>query len=58
MQRKLSTGRPVGRSKSLREDGVKKDLKKIKLIKLAQQVQGGLKWKDIVEKTIFNHLSH
>jgi len=44
------TGRPVGKSKSLWEDDVRNDLKKMKLIKCAEQVQDRLKWKDIVEK--------
>jgi hypothetical protein len=43
------TRRPVGRPKSRWED-VRKDLKKMKLIKWAVQVQDRLKWKDIVEK--------
>jgi hypothetical protein len=42
--------RPVGRPKSQWEDDVRKDLKKMKLIKLVEQVQDHLKWKDIVEK--------
>jgi hypothetical protein len=45
------TGRPVGRSKSRWEDDVRNDLKEMKLIKLAEQVQDRLKWKDIVEKS-------
>jgi hypothetical protein len=45
------TGRPVGRPKSRREDDVRNDLKKMKLIKWAEQVQYRLKWKDIVEKS-------
>jgi len=44
------TRRPVGRPKSQWEDDVRNDLKKIKLIKWAGQVQDHLKWKDIVEK--------
>ena len=44
------TGRPAGRPKSLWEDDVRIDLKKMKLMKWAEQVQGSLKWKDIVEK--------
>ena len=47
---KLFTGRPVGRPKSRWEDYVKNDLKKMKLIKWAEQVQDRLTWKDIVEK--------
>jgi hypothetical protein len=46
---KLSTSRPVGRSKSRLED-VRNDLRKMKLIKRAGKVQDRLKWKDIVEK--------
>jgi len=44
------TGRPVGRLKSRWEDDVRNDLKKMKLMKWAEQVQDRLKWKDIVEK--------
>jgi hypothetical protein len=44
------TIRPVGRPKSRWEDDVRKDLKKMKLIKWTGQVQDRLKWKDIVEK--------
>ena len=44
------TGRPAGRPKSRWEDDVRNDLKKMKLINRAQQVQDRLKWKDIVEK--------
>ena len=43
------TGRPAGKSKS-RWDDVKNDLKKMKLMKWAEQVQDSLKWKDIVGK--------
>jgi hypothetical protein len=43
------TGRPVGRPKS-RWENVRNDFKKMKLINRAEQVQDGLKWKDIVEK--------
>jgi len=43
-------GRPVGRHKYRWEDDVRNDLKKMKLIKWAEQVQDRLKWKDIVEK--------
>jgi hypothetical protein len=45
------TGRPAGRPKSRWEDDVRNDLKKMKLLKWAVQVQNRLKWKDIVEKT-------
>jgi hypothetical protein len=44
------TSRPVGRPKSLWEDDVRNDLKKMKLIKWTEQVQNRLKLKDIVEK--------
>jgi hypothetical protein len=40
----------VGRPKSWWEDDVRNDLKKMKLMKWAEQVQDRLKWKDIVEK--------
>jgi hypothetical protein len=45
------TGRPAGRPKSRWEDDVSNDLKKMKLINWAEQVQVRLKWKDIVEKS-------
>jgi len=38
------TGRPAG------WDDVRDDLKKMKLVKWAEQVQDHSKWKDIVEK--------
>ena len=44
------TGRPAGRPKSRCEDDVRNDLKKMKLMKWAEQVQDRLKWKDIVGK--------
>jgi hypothetical protein len=44
------TRRPVGRPKSRWEDDVRNDLKKMKLIKWAEQFQDRLKWKGIVEK--------
>ena len=44
------TCRPAGRPKSRWEDDVRNGLKKIKLMKRAEQVQDRLKWKDIVEK--------
>ena len=44
------TGRPVGRPKSRWEDGVRNDLKRMKLIKWTEQVQDRLKWKEIVVK--------
>ena len=47
---KPSTSRPVGRLKLRLEDDVRNDLRKMKLMKWAEQVQDRLKWKDIVEK--------
>jgi len=47
---KSFTGRPAGRPKSRWEDDVRNDLKKMKLMKWAEQVQDRFKWKDIVEK--------
>jgi len=44
------TGRPAGRPKSRWEEDVRNDLKKVKLINWAEQVQDRLKWKDIFEK--------
>jgi hypothetical protein len=44
------TRRPVRRPKSRWEDDVRNGLKKMKLIKRAEQFQDRLKWKDIVEK--------
>jgi hypothetical protein len=44
---KSSTGRPAGTPKFHWEDDVKNDLKKMKLMK---QAQDHLKWKDTVEK--------
>jgi len=44
------TGRPAGRPKSRWEDDVRNDLKKMKPVKWAEQVQDRLKWNDIVEK--------
>jgi hypothetical protein len=44
-------GRPAGRPKFRWEDDVRNELKKMKLIKWAEQVQDRLKWKNIVEKT-------
>jgi len=43
------TGRPAGRPKSRWDDDVRNDLKKMKLVKWAEQVQDRLEWKDIVE---------
>jgi len=47
---KQFTGRRAGRLKSRWEDDVRSDLKKMKLVKWAEQVQDRSKWKDIVEK--------
>jgi hypothetical protein len=47
---KQFTGRPAGRPKSRWEDDVRNYLKKMKLMKCAEQVQDRLKWKYIVEK--------
>jgi len=47
---KPSTGRQVGRQKSRSEDDVRNDLRKMKLLKCAEQVQDRLKWKVIFEK--------
>jgi hypothetical protein len=47
---KSFTRRPVGRPKFRWGDDVRNDLKKMKLIKWAKQVQDRLRWKDIVEK--------
>jgi hypothetical protein len=44
------TGRPAARPKSRWEDDVRNDVKKMKLVKWAEQVQDCLKWKDIVER--------
>jgi len=43
-------GRPAGWPKSRWEDDVRNDLKKMKLMKRAEQAQDRLKWKDIFEK--------
>jgi len=45
------TGRPAGRPKSRWEGDVRNGLKKMKLMKWAEQVQDRLNWKDIVDKT-------
>jgi hypothetical protein len=42
------TSRPVGSPKSRWEDGVRIDLKKMKLLKWKEQVQDRLKWKFII----------
>jgi len=47
---KQFTERPAEKPKSRWEDDVRNDLKKMKLMKWAEQVQDRLKWKDIVEK--------
>ena len=44
------TGRPAGSPESRWEDDVRNDLKKMKLMKWAEQVQDRLKWKDIFKK--------
>jgi len=44
------TSRAVGRPKSRWEDDVRNELRKLKLVKWAEQIQDRLKWKDIVEK--------
>ena len=44
------TGRPAGKPKSRWEDDVRNDLKKVKLINWAEQVQDRLKCRDIDEK--------
>ena len=44
-------GRPAGRPQSRWEDDVRNDLKKMKLMQWAEQVQDHLKWKDIVDRT-------
>jgi len=43
------TRRSAGRRKSRWGDDVRNDLKNMKLMKWAEQVQDRLKWKDIVE---------
>jgi hypothetical protein len=48
-KRKPFTGRPAGKPKS-RWENVRNDLKKIKLMKGAEQFQDRLKLKDIIEK--------
>jgi len=50
------TGRPVGRPKSQWEDDVRNDLKNMKLMTWAEQVQDHLKWKDIVEVKTLSEL--
>jgi len=47
---KPSTSRPVGRPKSRWEDDVRNDLRKMKIIKWAEQVQDRLKLNVIFEK--------
>ena len=44
------TGRSAGKPKSRWEDDVRSDLKKMKLVKWAEQVQDRLIWEDIVGK--------
>jgi len=43
------TGRPAGRPKSRWEDDVRNDLKEMKLVKWAEQVQDRSKLEEIVE---------
>ena len=52
--------RTAGRPKSRREDDVRSDLKKMKRMKWAEQVQDCLKWEDMVEKdkTVSELLRH
>ena len=40
----------MGRPRSRWEDDIRNNLRKMKLIKWAEQAQNHLKWKDIVEK--------
>ena len=49
-KRKPFTGRPAGSPKSRWEDDVRNDLKMMKLMKWAEQVQDRFKWKDIFKK--------
>jgi hypothetical protein len=49
-QWKPFTGRPAGRTKSRWEADFRNGLKKMKLMKWAEQVQDRLKWKAIFEK--------
>jgi hypothetical protein len=44
------TGRPAGRPKYRWNDDARNDLKKMKLVKWAEQVQDCLKWRAIVKK--------
>jgi len=44
------TGRLAGRPKCRWEDDVRNDLKKMKLMKWAEQVQDRPEWKDVIEK--------
>ena len=44
------SGRPAGRHKSRWDDDVRNGLKKTKIMKWAEKVQGRLKGKDIVER--------
>jgi len=47
---KTFTGRPAGRPNFRWDDDVRNDLKKMKLVKWAEQVQDCCKWKAIVKK--------
>ena len=49
-KRKPFIGRPAGKPKSRCEDDVGNDLKKMKRMKWAEQVQDRLKWKGVVGK--------
>ena len=44
------TGRPAGSPKSRRDNDVRNDLKEMKLVKWAEQIQDRCSWKAIVEK--------
>jgi len=44
------TGSPAGSFKSIWEDDVRNDPKKMKRMKWAEQIQDRLKWKNTVEK--------
>ena len=48
--KRIYTGRPARKPKNRWEDDVRNDVKKMKLVKWAEQVQDRSKWKDIVEK--------
>ena len=48
-KKKPFKGRPVGKPKSRWQDDVRNNLKKVRLIKWAEQFQDRFKWKDSVE---------